>query len=121
MMNSGDDLGFWYSSFGRYVRRVVTSLSIVLNTVLGGSSNQSFSARNWAWKRQGKFNLVWLIDFLFRDDVHCLVSWVYWTTIDQAIDDLRQKQALTSFDEDTIFDVEVIRRLDNDFEASNSN
>lgn len=65
----------------KYFKRVGIALSVLLNTILGGYSNQTFSARNYAWKREGKPNLVWLIDKIFWfDPNHCLESWVYWYT-----------------------------------------
>lgn len=60
-----------------YVVRVAVALSVLFNVLTGGASNQTFSARNWGWKKQGKPNLVWLIDFLFGRD-HCAECWVYW-------------------------------------------
>lgn len=65
----------------KYIKRVGIALSILLNVVLGGYSNQTFSARNYAWKKESKPNLVWLIDsiFWFEPD-HCMNSWVYWYT-----------------------------------------
>ena len=45
---------------GRYLRRILIAISILTNVVLGGSLNQTLSARNWEWKRKGKPNLVWL-------------------------------------------------------------
>ena len=56
-----------------YVVRVAVALSVLFNVLTGGASNQTFSARNWGWKKQGKANLVWLIDFLFGRD-HCAES-----------------------------------------------
>lgn len=65
----------------RYLERVGIALSVLINVVLGGKSNQTFSARNYGWKKQNKFNIVWLIDFLiFWDRDHCLHSWLYWYT-----------------------------------------
>jgi len=76
-------------------------LSILLNVILGGKPHQTFSARNYGWKRDGKYHMVELIDFIFywcgyirnflltralkRDNVstsshHCLHSWVVWRT-----------------------------------------
>lgn len=64
----------------RYLVRVGTVLSIAFNViVLFGPSNQTTSARNWQWKREGKFNLVRLIDRVLGKE-HCLESWVYWVT-----------------------------------------
>ena len=60
-----------------YLYRVGIALSVLLNVLLGGYSNQTFSARNWQWKRDGKFNLVFLIDFVLGEQ-HCMNSWSYW-------------------------------------------
>ena len=60
-----------------YLNRVVTALSVLLNVLLGGGNNQTFSARNYEWKRLGKYNIVWLIDLLLGKD-HCLECWAYW-------------------------------------------
>lgn len=65
----------------KYLEKVGIALSVLLNVVLGGPSNQTFSARNYHWKRNNKFNLVKLIDFIiFWDSDHCLHSWLYWHT-----------------------------------------
>jgi len=65
----------------RYIRRVLIATSILVNVILGGPSNQTFSARNHGWKKINKYNLVWLIDFLvFWDNDHCMMSWLYWKT-----------------------------------------
>lgn len=63
----------------RYLTRVVTALSVLLNVTLGGSLNQTFSARNWDLKRRGKFNICWLIDLIIGKD-HCNYCWSYWKT-----------------------------------------
>lgn len=60
-----------------YLRRVLIALSVLLNVLLGGHSNQTFSARNWQWKRDKRFNLVFLIDFMLGKN-HCMESWAYW-------------------------------------------
>jgi hypothetical protein len=49
---------------GRYLSRVLTALSVLTNVLLGGSNNQTFSARNWQWKRNNMPHLVWFIDLL---------------------------------------------------------
>ena len=65
----------------KYLERVGIALSVLLNVILGGYSNQTFSARNHGWKREGKPNLVWLIDTIFWfDPDHCLDAWAYWYT-----------------------------------------
>jgi len=63
----------------KYIERVGIALSVLFNVLLGGYSNQTFSARNYGWKREGKPNLVWLIDTIFWfDPNHCLDAWTYW-------------------------------------------
>jgi len=74
------------TGFGKYLNRIVIAFSILVNCLMGGRNNQTFSARNWQRKRDKKFNLVWLIDGIFfmqRD--HCQDSWVKWTIIDSAV------------------------------------
>lgn len=66
-------------SIKKYFQRIFIALSVLFNVILGGYSNQSFSARNYAWKREGKLNIVWLIDSVFWfDPDHCLHAWSYW-------------------------------------------
>lgn len=65
----------------KYLKRVAIALSILVNVILGGPSNQTFSARNYGWKRLQKLNIVWLIDFIvFWDQDHCMHSWIFWHT-----------------------------------------
>lgn len=65
----------------KYLERVGIAMSILLNVILGGPSNQTFSARNFKWQQDGKWNLVWLIDALvFWDKDHCFHSWIYYKT-----------------------------------------
>lgn len=62
-----------------YFIRIGIALSVLFNVILGGSSNQTFSARNWQWKREGRRNLTSCIDKLFFfDPDHCLECWVHW-------------------------------------------
>lgn len=61
----------------KYLERVGIAVSVLLNVVSGGASNQTFSARNWQWKKQGRWNIVWLIDLLLGKG-HCVQCWVYW-------------------------------------------
>jgi hypothetical protein len=60
-----------------YLKRIGLALSILLNVLLGGKNNQSFSARNYVWQKRGRHNLVWLID-LFLGYEHCQTAWVYY-------------------------------------------
>jgi len=63
----------------RYIGRVGIALSVLFNVLTGGESNQTFSARNHEWKRQGRKNIVPIIDFIFKwHPEHCLQSWAYW-------------------------------------------
>ena len=61
----------------KYLTRVGLAMSVLLNVLIGGASNQTFSARNFQWKREGKFNIVWLIDYLLGKN-HCSICWAYW-------------------------------------------
>jgi hypothetical protein len=61
----------------RYLIRVGLALSVLLNVVTGGASNQTFSARNWDWKRRGLPNMVCLVDLILGKE-HCMQCWVYW-------------------------------------------
>jgi hypothetical protein len=67
----------------KYLERIGIALSVLLNVLLGGPSNQTFSARNWDWKLRGYPNLVWLIDLLFIwfEEDHCERSWDFWFNI----------------------------------------
>lgn len=60
-----------------YIVRVSIASSVLLNVVLGGASNQTFSARNWQRKKDNRPNMVWVIDKLIGDG-HCAECWVYW-------------------------------------------
>lgn len=65
----------------RYIERIAIALSVLLNVILGGSSNQTLSARQYQRKRDRKLNLVWLIDTIFFfDQDHCMMSWLFWNT-----------------------------------------
>ena len=67
-----------------YLYRVFIQLSIFCNVLLGGHSNQTFSARNYQRKKDGKVNLVWCIDLLLKED-HCMMCWVNWQIIHLAL------------------------------------
>lgn len=62
---------------GKYLKRVMIAVSVLVNVVLGGDNNQTFSARNHQWKRDGKPNIVFFIDSILGRD-HCMNSWSYW-------------------------------------------
>jgi len=73
--------GMVMKKFIEYIERVSVAISVLLNVILGGSSNQTFSARNYEWKRAGKPHIVPIIDLIFWfDPDHCLQSWTYWVT-----------------------------------------
>jgi hypothetical protein len=61
----------------RYLKRILISLSILVNVILGGRSNQTFSARNHEWRRNKRPNLANSIDSLLGQG-HCLECWVNW-------------------------------------------
>jgi hypothetical protein len=68
----------------QYVNRLFIACSILLNVILGGKSNQTFSARNYARKISSKPNLVWLIDTaLWFDKDHCELAYDFWLSIRQ--------------------------------------
>lgn len=69
----------------KYFNRISVAFSILLNCILGGKSNQTFSARNWQRQRDGKLNLVWLLDLIFLKRGHCSDSWIKWTLINNSI------------------------------------
>ena len=63
----------------KYIGRVLHTFSMLLNVILGGELNQTFSARNYQRKRENKKNVCFLIDILFYYDTdHCMLSWTYW-------------------------------------------
>jgi len=75
----------------QYLTRIGIALSVLLNVILGGKSNQTFSARNWEWKIRGKPNIVWFIDRIFwLEQRHCEASWVFWKTIQRHYTDKNQ-------------------------------
>jgi len=45
--------------------------------ILGGPNNQTFSARNYQWMRDGRLHLVFWIDLVLGKG-HCMECWVYW-------------------------------------------
>jgi hypothetical protein len=61
----------------RYLNRLSVALSVLLNVILGGSNNQTFSARNYDWKRRGLPHMVKAIDLLLGE-AHCMECWIYW-------------------------------------------
>ncbi len=65
----------------KYLTRTGVAMSVLFNVLTGGASNQTFSARNWQWKKDGKFNLVWIIDKILGKG-HCTECWVYWKVRD---------------------------------------
>jgi hypothetical protein len=62
-----------------YLVRVMTGVSMLINVVFGGNLGETVSARNWELKRNNKFNIVRLIDFVLGKD-HCVISWTYYRT-----------------------------------------
>ena len=65
------------TGFKHYCERVLTAGSVFLNVVLGGYSNQTFSARNHQWHKENRLNAVKYIDKLLGKG-HCSQCWAYW-------------------------------------------
>lgn len=66
-----------FTKVGGYIHRVGLALSVLFNVITGGASNQTFSARNWHWRKNDRPNIVWLIDGVLGHN-HCMECWVYW-------------------------------------------
>lgn len=64
-------------TFRSYTKRVLITTSVLVNVILGGASNQTLSARNWQWKKENRYNAVWMIDKLLGEG-HCTECWIYW-------------------------------------------
>jgi len=60
-----------------YCFKVFLMTSCLINVIFGGKAYQSFSVRNWDWKRRGRFNLVIPIDYCLGKG-HCMESWITW-------------------------------------------
>ena len=58
----------------KYLNRVGVAMSVLFNVLTGGASNQTFSARNWQWKKDKKYNLVWLIDLVIGKGHRAIVT-----------------------------------------------
>ncbi len=72
-----------HDAFLGYLYRVGIAYSILINVILGGEVHQTFCARNWEWKRSGKYHLVPFLNFIclgMKHD-HCLHSWITWYKI----------------------------------------
>ena len=61
----------------KYLLNVATWLSLGINTILGGSPYQTFSARNYGWFRDGRLHLVYLFDHILGEG-HCGKCWQSW-------------------------------------------
>jgi len=66
-----------HTGLGNYLAKVMIAMSVLTNVILGGRLNQTFSARNWEWKRNKQINIVRLLDALLGHG-HCSRSWAYW-------------------------------------------
>ena len=77
-LDSKRELFFKQNKYGRYIQRIGTALSVLFNVILGGNSNQTLSARNYQLQKEGKINIVPLLNFIFMNPEHCMHSWIYW-------------------------------------------
>jgi len=62
-----------------YLYRVMISVSVLLNVIMGGKIGQTLSARHYGRKRRGQWNLVWAIDGVLGEG-HCMICWCWWKT-----------------------------------------
>lgn len=89
----------------KYLERIGIALSILLNVIVGGPSNQTFSARNYKWKMDGRLNLVWFIDALmFMDRDHCFHSWIYYKTTRDLRKSLKRNKNLDNINKAVYYD-----------------
>jgi len=66
-----------YFKYRKYFLRLLIQVSCLLNVILGGKLNQSFSARNYGWQINSRRNVVRTIDFVFGR-THCQKAWEKW-------------------------------------------
>jgi hypothetical protein len=76
-----------------YLMRVLAAGSTLLNVILGGPTNQTFSARNYERKRHGKNHITFIIDLIFfSDPEHCLGAWVTWSVQEAAMKEFERNK-----------------------------
>ena len=91
------------TEFKKYIFKVCIAISILFNVILLGSLNQTFSARNYIWKKKSKRNFVYIIDLILGTD-HCMDSWIKWTIM---------KGKLESYDQTTkVYTEKITRKWD---------
>lgn len=73
----------------KYFVRVFYSASILLNVILLGKMNQTFSARNYELKQAGMWHMCPVIDYFFPTEDHCMKSWAKWETRRRAIENAK--------------------------------
>lgn len=66
----------------KYLSNVGLALSIFINALIGGESNQTLSAR--AFKQKISFWCL-LVDFLFADKDHCYTAYIRHVFIKEAL------------------------------------
>ncbi len=65
-----------------YFIRLGIAVSVLLNVIFTGYSNQTVSARNYDLKRRGLPNIVFMIDkIFFLQPEHCKISWSIWIAL----------------------------------------
>lgn len=74
-----------WESIGLYLLRVGLAFSVLVNSIFGGESNQTTSARLWELNKKYNFKGYVLVDFIakktFGDELHCLKAWINWRLI----------------------------------------
>lgn len=67
------------------------SISIFFNALTGGNPYQTYCARNYQNKKDGKINFVRLLDWVLGDG-HCMNDWVYWQIHKVRIEERKNKK-----------------------------
>lgn len=63
------------------MRKALTKLSMFVNMYLGGLDNQTIGANQYERHRDGRFNIVWLLDaiwYVVDGKDHCCIEWIDW-------------------------------------------
>jgi len=70
----------YFHRVGKELECVLLAVSILINVIFGGKSNQTLSAAAYDRKRNNKFNFSWVFDLIFNDDAHSMTNWIFWKT-----------------------------------------
>lgn len=70
----------YFREIGTELTCVLFAVSILMNVIFGGKSNQTLSARSYDRKRNNKFNFSWFFNLIFNDASHSMDNWIAWKT-----------------------------------------